>query len=83
MKVQIRKKLVETAEGLVNSSKDIFEWSPAPNRWYTVHQRNIQGLYPEGDGELTRNLFNALLQGLTCIVEAKYFRNRKILEIKL
>lgn len=67
----------------MRSSQDVYEWTPNGERWYAVHQRNIQGLYPQGDGELTRNLLNALLQGLICNVEAKYFRDRKILEVKL
>lgn len=83
MRIRIRRKMTATAEGEIPSSHDVYEWSPAPDRWYTIRKENIKGIYPEGDAELTRNLFNALLQRLTATVEAKYFRDRRILEVKL
>jgi hypothetical protein len=77
MKILIRKRENDGFNG------DLFEWSPmGSGRWYSISRFRMRGLYPQGDGELTRNLFNALFQGLTCVVKARYFRNQKVLQIE-
>ena len=88
MKVLVRRKMIEVVDQEpVFSKQDVYEWSPAPDRWYTIHQRNIFFQSKNGDGreknQLIANFYNALLQGLMVSAGAKYSRRTKILEIEL
>lgn len=74
MRVRIKEK---------DAHRNVYEWTPDGARWYPVHRSRIRGVYPEGDAGLTSQLFNALLHSLSVTVRARYFRGRKVLEVKL
>lgn len=88
MKVQMRRKMVPVADQEpVPSSQDVYEWSPKPDKWYTVHRRNI--FFQTNDDNtrhrdtLIQNFYNALIEGLVVSAAARYSRRTRILEIML
>ena len=86
MEIRMRKKTVETAEGEIQSSKGIYEWSAnGSGKWYPINRSRMTFLGDEGleRYRLMNNLFDALLSGLTCRTRAKYSRNMGILEVEL
>ena len=60
-------------------STEVYEMNLG-GRWYYINSRNV---VVHGSPELTRNLFNAALQGLICHVKGKYLRNEKKLVLHL
>lgn len=88
MKVLVRRKTIKVVDQEpVYSKQDVYEWSPKPDRWYTIHQRNIFFQSKNGNGQeknqLIANFYNALIQGLMVSAGAKYSRSTKILSIEL
>jgi len=73
MQIQFRK-----ANGFLQRTTELYEWSVNGQKWYQVHRVNILAL--EGyDGE--REIMNRALQGEILSLKALYLRHEKLLLI--
>jgi len=71
MQIQFRK-----ANGFLQRTTDLYEWSVNGQKWYQIHRLNILAL--EGHN-LEREILNKALQGETCSLKALYLRHEKLL----